>query len=212
MRVFTFKCWSLHRCWNIFLECIAFLSPHFAPIVLQTELHINSRSQKVDDKCFFNITLLCYTQIQLRVHTHVPERYAKSRHHQCLTDDSTKTTHAERMPQLPNFNYNKHTNEYIQLTSYNTGQAAGQWTWNSHVLKHGYMLFSYSTAGRLHSSMEDVTGQEQWQDSGLSAVLLAFGRRECSLALVKDRPQLSCRDQTHSQFSHNLRLVEYKYY
>lgn len=24
----------------------------FAPIVLQTELHINSRSQKVDDKCF----------------------------------------------------------------------------------------------------------------------------------------------------------------
>lgn len=41
----------------------------FLLILLQTELHINSRSQKVDDKCFFNITLLCYTQIQLRVHT-----------------------------------------------------------------------------------------------------------------------------------------------
>lgn len=40
----------------------------FLLILLQTELHINSRSQKVD-KCFFNITLLCYTQIQLRVHT-----------------------------------------------------------------------------------------------------------------------------------------------
>lgn len=45
----------------------------FAPIVLQTELHINSSSQKVDDKCFFNITLLCYTQIQLRVHTYSRE-------------------------------------------------------------------------------------------------------------------------------------------
>lgn len=50
-------------------------------------------------------------------YTHVPERFAKSRHHQCLTDYSTKTKHAERMSQLPNFNYNKHTNEYIQLTS-----------------------------------------------------------------------------------------------
>lgn len=160
----------------------------------------------------FLISLFYVTHKYSWEYTHVPERYAKSRHHQCLTDYSTKTTHADRMSQLPNFNYNKHKNEYIQLTSYNTGQAAGQWTWNSHVLKHGYMLFSYSTAGRLHSSMEDVTGQEQWQDSGLSAVMLAFGRRECSLALVKDRPQLSCSDQTHSQFSHNLRLVEYKYY
>lgn len=182
----------------------------FAPIVLQTELHINSRSQKVDDKCFL-ISLFYVTHKYSWEYTHIPERYAKSRHHQCLTDYSTKTTHADRMSQLPNFNYNK-THKYIQLTSYNTGQAVGQWTWNSHVLKHGYMLFSYSTAGRLHSSMEDVTGQEQWQDSGLSAVMLAFGRRECSLALVKDRPQLSCSDQTHSQFSHNLRLVEYKYY